>query len=509
MIIFILDLVVKPYSNYSRLSMDGGIQQDNTTPDPLALHLSQETAHTKPDPLALHLSQESTHTKLTRVRSIRQDESYGGTCRHHFHRSASNQSTFSVHSLSSLGERISLGAQQIGSTLRESGIAIRETGARRLSESKSILGVGLGCIRQFSEDQFWFGEDACSEARAFVDSKDYFRPDTIDEEYDPRYPGAHLALPERKPHLVTAESRESCTEPETPGKSSPEGNDFTEFAKVVYRRLKMYRGIYIFYAIISFMLGLPVLVTGINKQFFSEAPHNKFLDCPHYLGTISVLSCLISLWTALKKQIVICVLTLLTGIITVVSAMVVLVSCALELSGTPIEEMTAPDEHVNQQTHVVYIFSIGLLIASLAIVITSISTLSARRVSQEESEESEKLAMPGVEECKESDTIPNDEISFASTISSLIKHELNENKGISSNSKNKLQKAMSCPTSAPKAGTSGAGYRASSYSLPTVLCECGEDSPEKKRRLSYLTQRYSPNISGTLKEEQVRGDTST
>ena len=43
--------------------------------------------------------------------------------------------------------------------------------------------------------QYWFGEEACSEARAFVDAKHIRHyPVTIEEEYDPRYPGAHLAL---------------------------------------------------------------------------------------------------------------------------------------------------------------------------------------------------------------------------------------------------------------------------------------------------------------------------
>lgn len=45
------------------------------------------------------------------------------------------------------------------------------------------------------EFQYWFGEEACSEARAFVDTKPIRHyPVTIEEEYDPRYPGAHLAL---------------------------------------------------------------------------------------------------------------------------------------------------------------------------------------------------------------------------------------------------------------------------------------------------------------------------
>ena len=43
--------------------------------------------------------------------------------------------------------------------------------------------------------QYWFGEEACTEARAFVDTKHIRHyPVTIEEEYDPRYPGAHLAL---------------------------------------------------------------------------------------------------------------------------------------------------------------------------------------------------------------------------------------------------------------------------------------------------------------------------
>ena len=128
------------------------------------------------------------------------------------------------------------------------------------------------------------------------------------------------------------------------------------------------------------MLGLPVMVTGFKKQFFSET-HYKILDCPHYLGIVSILSCIISLWTALKNQIVICVLTLLTGLVTVISAMIVLVTSALDLSATPFDDTsTETDKHLNQQTHVVFIFSIGLLIASLAIVITTMSHLSARRV---------------------------------------------------------------------------------------------------------------------------------
>ena len=264
------------------------------------------------------------------------------------------------------------------------------------------------------------------------------------------------------------------------------------------------------------MLGLPVMVTGIKKQFFSEEENNKFLDCPHYLGIISILSCIISLWTALKNQIVICVLTLLTGIITVISAMIVLVSSALDLSGTPIEEMTDPNEHVNQQTHVVFIFSIGLLIASLAIVITAMSHLSARRVKREKSHEMpEKLSLPRVEECKESDTIPDHEdimlnpgekrYSFASTISSLIKHELKENKNISSDSKERLKKALSCPNDAAKSSDnsdifnsiSAAAGRTSTYSLPAAGSDYDDDILEKWRRASYLTQFYNQGSSET------------
>eukprot|EP00116_Pleurobrachia_bachei_P005751 sb/3466013/ len=155
--------------------------------------------------------------------------------------------------------------------------------------------------------------------------------------------------------------------------------NFSEFAAVVYRRLKVYRGIYIFYSITSFMLGLPVTVTGFKKQFFplDETEDVDVLYCPHYLGIVSLLSCFISLWTALKNQIILCVLTLLSGLITVIAAMIVLVTTALQL--TNLAQLNTMEKHTNQQTHVIFIFSIGLLIGSLAIVITTLSHLSGRR----------------------------------------------------------------------------------------------------------------------------------
>lgn len=299
------------------------------------------------------------------------------------------------------------------------------------------------------------------------------------------------------------------TEQSSPVKSEKEKSDFTEFAKVVYHRLKIYRGIYIFYSIITFMLGLPVMVTGFKKQFFTDDRPQKILHCPHYLGIISILSCCISLWTALKNQIVICVLTLLTGIITVISAMIVLVTSALDLSATPVDEsliVSEPEEHLNQQTHVVFIFSIGLLIASLAIVITSLSHLSARRVKQPKNRTSESQSrMQGAtveskehnEEGFNLNKNSNHRYSFASTISSLIKQELKEN--ISYESRERLKKTLSCPSDSNKKSNSDltldvivhSGRRGSTHSLPECADNYNDEVLDRWRRASFLVQHQN------------------
>lgn len=301
---------------------------------------------------------------------------------------------------------------------------------------------------------------------------------------------------------------EPPSEPTSPEKTPHEQSDFTEFAKVVYRRLKVYRGIYIFYSIITFMLGLPVMVTGFKKQFFSGDSEYQILDCPHYLGIVSILSCFISLWTALKNQIVLCVLTLLTGIVTVISAMIVLVTSALDLSATPFEDVssTDPTKHLNQQTHVVFIFSIGLLIASLAIVITTMSHLSARRVKRVKIETPSKVNLPRVSEQKEenNDTDllqpPTHRYSFASTISSLIKHELKDNKNMSVECKERLKKTLSCPSETSNKNTPDLldivvsdGPRKSTHSLPIDRSEYNDDILDRWRRASFLTKYYTSN----------------
>ena len=302
---------------------------------------------------------------------------------------------------------------------------------------------------------------------------------------------------------------EPKSEPSSPAKSVHEQSDFTEFAKVVYRRLKVYRGIYIFYSIITFMLGLPVMVTGFKKQFFSGDVEYKILDCPHYLGIVSILSCFISLWTALKNQIVICVLTLLTGLVTVISAMIVLVTSALDLSATPFEDVssTDPTKHLNQQTHVVFIFSIGLLIASLAIVITTMSHLSARRVKRVKCDTPIKVSLPTVDEHKEehNDTEllqpRGHRYSFASTISSLIKHELKDNnKNMTTDTKERLKKTLSCPSET--SNKNAPEYvdivvsdrpRKSTHSLPVDRSEYNDDILDRWRRASFLTKYYKSN----------------
>ena len=296
-------------------------------------------------------------------------------------------------------------------------------------------------------------------------------------------------------------------EQDSPSKSHKEKSDFTEFAKVVYHRLKIYRGIYIFYSIVTFMLGLPVMVTGFKKQFFTDDKPQKILHCPHYLGIISILSCCVSLWTALKNQIVICVLTLLTGIITVISAMIVLVTSALDLGATPFVETpkSEHDEQLSQQTHVVFIFSIGLLIASLAIVITSLSHLSARRVKRPKIEIPECLPkQESADELKEIDDkepnlnkCNNHRYSFATTISSLIKHELKDN--ISYESRERLKKTLSCPSDSHKKNNSDlaldvivhSGPRVSTHSLPECTENYNDDVLDRWRRASFLTQHQN------------------
>ena len=256
------------------------------------------------------------------------------------------------------------------------------------------------------------------------------------------------------------------------------------------------------------MLGLPVMVTGFKKQFFSGDSNYQILDCPHYLGIVSILSCFISLWTALKNQIVICVLTLVTGIVTVISAMIVLVTSALDLSATPFDVVSSsdPTKHLNQQTHVVFIFSIGLLIASLAIVITTLSHLSARRVKRVKSDTPAKVNLPRVDEQKEEENKTEllqpraHRYSFASTISSLIKHELKDNKSMSVESKERLKKTLSCPSETSNKKTPELVDivvddipRKSTHSLPLDRSEYNEDILERWRRASFLTKYYTAN----------------
>ena len=118
----------------------------------------------------------------------------------------------------------------------------------------------------------------------------------------------------------------------------------------------------------------------------------------------------------------------------------------------PAEEQS----HFNQQTHVVFIFSIGLLVASLAIVITSLSHLSTKKAKLTTSKLKEEvrettIAKVSVEvrngDVDKLDVLSNKyqhRYSFASTISSLIKHELKDAKP---EMKDKLKKTTSCPNS--------------------------------------------------------------
>ena len=276
------------------------------------------------------------------------------------------------------------------------------------------------------------------------------------------------------------------------------------------------------------MLGLPVMVTGLQKQFFSPTQF-EVLDCPHYLGVVSLLSCFISLWTALKNQIVICVLTLITGIVTVIAAMVVLVTSALALSESAVVKRARDPQvmtyrnsvelqnhkHLMQQTHVIFIFSIGILIASLAIVITALSHLSARRGKRGSSKRrrgptSKVTDAPELERELPQNTVSEllpptaHRYSFASTISSLIKQELKEVKSPGGDGREKLKKALSAPNERSKFRNSDIlgtilGEGSSTHSLPADNSDINSTVVDRWRRASFLTKYYNEQ-GGSLEE---------
>lgn len=277
-----------------------------------------------------------------------------------------------------------------------------------------------------------------------------------------------------------------------------QSGDLHQFVQLVYKRLKVYRGIYLFYSIISFMLGLPVMVTGFHKQLSSSNTNPEFLECPHYLGIVALLSCFISLWCALRGQIVNCVLTLLFGFVTVVASLVVLVVTAVALSKeleTGLSDDAAREQdHLQQQTHVIFISSMILFLASLALVATALSHLSNRKVKivTRGDERIEKPALPTIEESAEEINLPLQELdrsrhrySFATTISTLIKHELKDRK---CEGKETLKKTVSCPTEGSSKNSKHKDL------LETILSDTEQSTQSLPTSAAEFSNQASTNI---------------
>jgi len=178
-----------------------------------------------------------------------------------------------------------------------------------------------------------------------------------------------------------------------------------------------------------------------------------------------------------------------------VASLVVLVVTAVALSKEEVLGLSDAEareqDHNQQQTHVIFISSMILFLASLALVATALSHLSNRKVKivNRGDERIDKPALPTIEESAEEINVSLQDLghrySFATTISTLIKHELKDKK---SEGKETLKKTVSCPTEGSSKNSKHRDL------LETILSDTEQSTQSLPTSAAEFSNQASTNI---------------